>query len=253
MGSVPRGPFRLGGGEVDSASGDRAQWHGRFLFLSAVRDLKPAAMDSLAAEPLAAYLTAAAHLGRPAMPNGWDMLAAVADDDDEVGRALVPLREALDRWARRWGLREDWCLFTAFQTVAAWADNPRWRETRTWATAHAGWLATRDVERRFRFEHDGWEPTSDTCQEAEAAIRRAFDRELAAYLDRMDDLAKERGFVRTHEKRITEHYGWLVRVVVGRDSCGEIARELGKNRRTVEQAVNEAAELVGLSVIHPPN
>lgn len=254
MASVSRRTFRLGGGEFDHASGDQMRWDARRRFLNAIHSTKPAVLDSLAAEPLSAYIAAMDRLGRPTMPQSWDALTITVDTDDgERGAALAPLRDALATWIRRWALDEPWCLMTVMDTLGVWARVPSWLEAREWATAYAGFLPVRSEEQLFRFEHEGWAPTSDTRQEARASIRRAFERELAAYLDRIAELSAERGFVVTQAKRTDEHFSWLVRVIVDEDSCGEIAREIGKDRRTVEQAVNEAAELIDIPVPHRPN
>jgi len=114
-------------------------------------------------------------------------------------------------------------------------------------------LAVRSDERRFLFQHDGWEPTSDTRRQAEAGIRRAFERELTAYLDQIDVTATERCFALTPEKRTDAGFTWLARVIVDEDSRQEIANEVGKTRRAIEQAVRETAELVGIDAPHREN
>jgi len=114
-------------------------------------------------------------------------------------------------------------------------------------------LAVRSDERRFQFQHDGWEPTSDTRRQAEAGIRRAFERELTAYLDQIEVTATERGFALTPEKRTDAGFTWLARVIVDEASRQEIADEVGRTRRAVEQAVRETAELVGIDAPHREN
>ncbi len=247
MVSVSRRTFRLGGGEFDHSSGDQMRWDARRRFLNAVRATKPAVLDSLAAEPLSAYIAAMDRIGRLMMPQSWDALAMDAEDED-LGPALAPLRDAIAKWVKLWTLGEPWCLMTVIDTLDTWARVPAWLEAREWTTAYAGFLPLRSEERFFRFEHEGWEPTSDTRQEAEAGIRRAFERELTAYLEHIAELSAERSFVLTPAKRTDAGFEWLARVIVDEASCAEIAREIGKTRRAVEQAVTKTAELVNIPV-----
>ena len=254
MNKVVRQSYRLGFGEVDGAAGEQARFDARLRFLNAIRSVKPKVLDDLADKPLAAYRSAATAFGRHALPGCWDDLVVYADDE-EWAEVLGPLRDALDQWARRWNLFrcEPWCLAITLQTLDVWARSPAWLESREWASAYGGFLATRAEERRFRFEHEGWEPTSDTRRVAKAAIHRAFDRELDAYLDRIAALATERGFASTPTKRKDAGFEWLARFIVDKCSCGEIAREIGKTRRAVEIAVNEVALRAGVRVEHRPN
>ena len=134
-----------------------------------------------------------------------------------------------------------------------WARSPAWLESREWAHGHAGFLATRAEERAFRFEHECWNPNSDTRREAKASIRRAVERELDAYLDRIGALAAERGFVPTPVKKTATGFEWLARIIVDDCSCSAIARELSLSPRAVQIAVGEAAEQAGVAVKYPRN
>jgi hypothetical protein len=254
MAKIPSRPFRLGGGEVEHAFGEQSRTDARRRFLNAIRDLKPQVLEGLAGQPLAAYQSAVASLGHQAMPPTWDTLVVYADDED-WGETFVPLRDALDHWAHRWNLCQcgPWCLAITLQTLGIWTRFPSALERRDWEMAYGGVLATRREERLFRFEHEGWEPTSDTRREFKDAILRAAEREVDAYCDHVEALSRERGFVPTPTKRKDTDFAWLARVIVDERSCGEIARDVGKSRRRVEMAVDEAAQLVGVHVKHPPN
>ncbi len=254
MNKVPRQPYRLGFGEVDGAAGEQVRFDARLRFLNAIRAIKPEVLDDLAEEPLAAYRSATTAFSRHAMPNSWDSLVAYADDQ-ETSEVFVPLRDVLGKWARRWNLCqcEPWYLMVTLQTLDVWVHSTACLESREWASAYGGFLATRAEERMFRFEHEGWEPTSDTRREAEVSIRRGFERELSVYLDRISALAAERGFAPTPAKKTDAGFEWLAHVIVDERTCGEIAREIGKTRRAVEMAVDQAALLVGVHVEHPPN
>src|SRR5688572_19061280 len=104
-------------------------------------------LDDLADKPLTAYRPAAAAFGRHALPDSWDALVVYADEE-EWAEDLGPLRNALDQWARRWNLFkcEPWCLTITLQTLDVWARSPAWLESRQWASAFGGFLATRPDE-----------------------------------------------------------------------------------------------------------
>src|SRR5215213_8495216 len=146
MRKIPSQSFRVGYGEFEDAAGEQSGSDARGRLLNAIRSIKPQVLHDLADEPLAAYQSAAASLGREAMPYGWDKLVIDADDE-EWGQIFVPLRDALDRWFRRWNLRqcEPWCSAVALQTLDVWARYPAQLESRQWAYEHgpAGFIATR--------------------------------------------------------------------------------------------------------------
>jgi hypothetical protein len=150
MKKIPSQPFRLGFGEVEDAMRTQSGYDARSRLLSAIRSIKPQVLDDLAGEPLAAYQSATASFGRQGMPAGWgwDTLAIYADDE-EWGEIFVPLRDALDKWFRRWNLRqcEPWCSAVTLQTLDTWERSPAWLESRQWAHEYGGFLATRAEER----------------------------------------------------------------------------------------------------------
>src|SRR3712207_8856802 len=50
---------------------------------------------------------------------------------------------------------------------------------------------SREEERRFTFEHPGWEPTYDFRKSIKQEIQEAFNQQLEAYLDRIESRSEE--------------------------------------------------------------
>lgn len=286
MGSVakPR-PYRLGHGAYQWADGHAARADARRRFLAAVESIEPRVFAELAELPFAAFASAT-EIVDPGDLKDWgdviewrETLVALAAEEPsgqegadsarliEARRsegaereALSSLIEALGRWGKAWRLDDGWCLDWALDTIAQWHREPRWRDGRHLVgEPWGGVLLVGEEDRRFRFDHPGWEPTSDTRTEAAGWIRAAFERDLAAYLDRVEALATERGYIPTPEKRPRydptdadawrrrDPFAWLARVQIDDESCAAIGREAGISERAVQQEVDRLAALIGLA------
>lgn len=239
-------PIRLGMGEYQGADRESERADARNRFLRAVREDKPAVLESLADRPLAAFRQAADALASYRVPR-WSTLELLADDEDD-GPAFAPLRDAIKSWGIRWRLTDDWCLDQALATLEVWVRTPSYLEHREWAgIATAMFLPMGAEERRFSFEHEGWDSTSDTRKEAEAGIRAAFDRALVEYLGWVEARSEERKLIRTPEVRRADRFSWLVRMHFEDESGGEIARAEGLTESAVNQAVSGLACAIRLS------
>jgi hypothetical protein len=150
--------------------------------------------------------------------------------------------------------------------------------------------STWPTERTFRFEHPGWDPfaeewedrrvpatryggdgkgnaTRERCTQTiagrKAEIRARFERELEAYADRMEELARQQGGIPQEGKKnsLREHLGWVALYVIEGCTYEEVADlcRVGnpphpkKNEKhtgvpTVSRGVRSMGKVLGLRV-----
>jgi hypothetical protein len=175
------------------------------------------------------------------------------------GERVAELRESLLEWATAWRLEPEWCLEHALRTMYDWNQSPHDLEELMWQQGGGGWVApTKEDERRFVFEHPGWEPTYDHRKKIKEEITLAFKNRLEEYLDSIEALVSERGFVKTKSKNEREHFEWLACFQVKVMSYEEIRDAfrptadsgqqtyLSDDTKAVRKAVNELARFIGL-------
>ena len=160
-------------------------------------------------------------------------------------------------WSNQWHLNFEWITEAVLWLVHAWnEDVNEGREPRsTWALPARVYTTTQEADLTFR--HPGWLVGQDDRDEAAAAIREAFQTELIAYLDRLEKVAKERGYRQAHPSRAKpgdartggrdRHYIWLAMWQLGLASQAAIARASRVNRSTVERALRRVAKEVGIT------
>jgi hypothetical protein len=198
-------------GEYEPAGRKLSIGNARVAFLNAVSHHVPQVLVSLSEQPFTLYK----NIGSPYV-QWWEI---------KYGRvgANSGLRGSLVRWSNAWHLKPEWCLEFALRTMWEWNNFPPQREKLMWQQGGGGWVVpTREEERQFTFEHPGWEPTYDFRKSIKQEIQEAFNRQLEAYLDRIETLVKDRGFVKTKRKNEPEHFEWLACFQVKRMSYGEI-------------------------------
>lgn len=240
----PDREVRMGWGAFDLPDGGGITANVRERFFWAISRTAPCVLTDLSRGPLTAYSRCAATEERDDCDN-WQVILSA---DDEYLPALLPLRDALQSWAARWNLTPDWCIERALTTLTNWHQRGDAIDPGSgwcWA-AHATFTAIREVDRRFTFGHDGWDVQASTRVEAADAIRATFERDLKAYLDGMEDHARERGLVPTPAKRELAHFGWLARYQVLGESYTAIAKSVCHERKTVTDAVKAIAVMLAL-------
>ncbi|MDQ3805490.1 MAG: hypothetical protein M3416_16885 [Acidobacteriota bacterium] len=184
-------------GEYEPAHRELSIGNARVAFLNAVRRHIPEVLEELNGQPFECYK----NIGAP-FAQWWEI------KHGRVGRESS-LRASLFRWSKTWRLEPEWCLDHALRTLWEWHAFPSQREKLMWQQG-GGWMVpTNEEERRFTFEHPGWEPTHDFRKSIKREIQEAFNRQLEEYLDRMESLVKERGYVKTKQKNEPEHFEWL--------------------------------------------
>lgn len=174
-------------------------------------------------------------------------------------RPTALLCRSLLAWARKWHLEPEWCLDAAVSTMWDWSMLPSSLETLDWQQGEGGWMVpTHEEERRFVFEHAGWEPTYDYRAKIKQEIEQAFKKQLEDYLERIESLVEHRGYVRTKSKTKREHFEWLACFHVAEMSFEEIndkfrppngpdrLEHLSDDTKAIRKAVNEPARFISL-------
>lgn len=175
------------------------------------------------------------------------------------GERVAELRESLLGWASTWHLGPEWCLEHALSTMYDWTQAPGNLEELMWQQGGGSWMVpTKAEERRFVFEHPGWEPTHEFRKKIKEEIIRAFNERLEEYLDSIEAMVSERGFVKTKRKNEREHFEWLACFQVKGMSYEEIKESfrsgadagsrtyLSDDTKVIRKAVNELARFIGL-------
>lgn len=192
---------------------------------------------------------------------------------------LLPLREALEAWAKTKHVSEPWVLEEALSQLDVWRQCPTFAylaspwprkldaepepDRLDWGVLSGGgwWSPLRPDECRFMFKHAGWDPTCTPRGDAEAAIRAAFELQLREHLDAVESrLAGTCGFEKADGYRnLQNHVLWLVRYQVLRETWPAIAATAGRELTTgrtapvskdfVARRVRELADLLGLRLV----
>lgn len=185
-------------GEFEPAHRELSIGNARVAFLNAVRLHVPEVLEQLSGQPFEFYK----NIGAPFV-QWWEVKYG------RVGRG-TGLRGSLAMWSHAWHLKPDWCLDSVLKTFWEWHNFPPQREKLMWQQGGGGWMVpTNEEERRFVFEHPGWEPTYSLRKKIKAEMLGAFNEHLEEYLDRIESLVSKRGFVRTKSKNEPEHFEWL--------------------------------------------
>lgn len=241
---------RLGSGGFAWPDSDDSRQVGRSLFLEEVRRREPGVLANLA-----------------------DMAGL-----DERGRfePSTVSRAALEEWGKRWNLSDRWCLDIADATVKTWqgptgdllhepfpVGQGPFRD-RNAVVAALDWLYPVAVEANpldddeeripaLDAEVMSWNPRHESWEQAETRMTAAFHRHIRAHRDQIQALAETAGLERT-TSRTARHFRWLAMYQVQRLPKGErfSYRTLAKVERvemqSIEQALKETAELIGLTL-----
>ena len=217
----------------------------RVVFLNAVRKYIPEVLRQLSGQPFEHYN----RIGAPHL-EWWQV---------KHHNRNIALRRSLLDWARVWHLEAEWCLQHALTTMLHWHHFPPELKKLEWQQGGGGWVvSTNEEERRFLFKHEGWEPTYAYRRTIKQEIRRAFNQHLDEYLDRIESLAQERGYVKTKTKNEREHFEWLACFQVKGMSYSEIKDTfrpqtistektyLSDDTKAIRKAINDVAKYIGL-------
>lgn len=97
-----------------------------------------------------------------------------------------------------------------------------------------------------------WEPTREPRGAARARIIATLTALLDADLDVVESAYRNQGYQSAPEKRSLEHFEWLARYQLKRETMEEIARGAGVAEQSVSEAINSVKDLLGLA-LRPPS
>jgi hypothetical protein len=165
----------------------------------------------------------------------------------------VPVKDkrGLSAWAKRWHLTDQWCVLLARDTARWWTSHP---SAEGWEFEHqsifAGSFPFTIEPLRFReFYHD---PTWRRRKDFEKYVHEQVRQALKDYCDRIERGALAAGLKRAPRRRELEHFDWIVRYQIKRESFASIARngsyKFMGGRQTVRKAIVELAEYLELTL-----
>jgi hypothetical protein len=238
---------RLFWGEYEPRDRELSVGVARVAFLNAVRLHIPEVLKQLSEQPFERYN----NLGAPHL-EWWQVKHHYRN---------ISLRRSLFEWSVVWHLEEEWCLEHALTTMWHWHHYQPDLENLIWQQGGGSWMVpTNESERRFMFEHPGWEPTYDYRKTIKQEILMAFNQHLDEYLDRMESLVEERGYVKSKRKNEREHFEWLACFQVKGMSYAEIKDKfksqtnskektyLSDDTKAIRKAINDLAKYIGLQL-----
>lgn len=197
--------MRLGGGEYDGK--EMGKWEARCLFLGAIEKVAPHVLQDL----------------------------------KELSG------DSLEAWAEKYNLTNNWIINTARDTLKMWDDFPELTEgPLEWIYPSSSyWLPIDKKTRRISYNHSGWDPAGETRASFKERTMNNFEKYLEKYMDSLEGLTQEKGYIKSKEKYTAMHFEWLVEYQVNNKSFSSIGHE---SRKNVEARVKEAAELCGIKL-----
>lgn len=186
-----------------------------------------------------------------------------ADDGGSIAAFKVSLLE----WSHEHNLNEMWCRERAYATLDLWCYSPGCRKARIWQEEPAYRPIMRVGYRGYRpnfdfvFKHEMFYPREGFRQQVKQRILKACEEQLNAFLDQREQAAREGKMVATQQRRVEEHFEWLVLRQVKKPymTCKqifELYQDQSKSQemprlvttvRAVEKAVKELADFIGLT------
>lgn len=184
--------------------------------------------------------------------------------------SIAAFKASLFEWSRRHNLNDMWCRERAYETLDLWSHIPAcrkahlWQDESAWQTimpqvASGGGRTNFD----FVFSYNTLYPREGFRRDVKQRILEACEKELDAFLDKREQMAREGGMVATPQKHAQEHFEWLVRRQVQGMTCQaifDLYQEQVKSMRgtqaiprsfgtvrAVEKAVKELADFIGLT------
>jgi hypothetical protein len=226
--------MRLGSGDYQDVDKSISRTAGQVFFLEALDMCVPKVRRDLVEDEPRQIFKEMLHKG--SMPSLiWSDLAS--DPRSE------PLRQAIEKWADNYHLKDEWCKQEALLALWGGGEWRRWRAIKEFTT---------EEERMFFFMHLGGDLAYLTRAEIKKLITRYFEKQLDSYLDRLEALTLERGGQPTPEKYDVTHFNILVRRQVEWRSYIDLQIKFGYSIAMLRQIVSKTSRLIGLTLIQPP-
>jgi hypothetical protein len=267
-----RQSFRLGGGEYERppepveisvpvirgereplriALGDRERTslqHGRRLFFAACREATSEFVEHLetaCAAPLKAVGRGASGATRvstllrerPVLVGRLGLVDRLRYSERpwllvKVDNRYRRLREALEAWAKRFNLRDEWLMDLALGHLCPlpWNEEPL--------------FSLPAVKSAVRLSLIPWDPSIETRTQARARMQAIVEQ----HLDQVEEGAKAQGLELTPERRQVRHFHWLAGYQTSGWSQNRIAEAARRDRAGVVRAIHDLADFLGLTL-----
>lgn len=180
-------------------------------------------------EPIDAVFTWISSLGIPSEPVIQLVIETLADWKDYERRGIVSRAEG-------WGTRVDYFADPD-------RDQKEWDLDIRIAGVEASLGTLPDFELLIRRACD---PLQETWSQAKARIREAFEAKLVDFRREVEAMAESLGAKVPLKRSSRDHFRWLVSYQIDGLSYKKIATKDGKDRKTVSEGIESAAELIEL-------
>lgn len=228
--------------------------------LSAFQRIEPEGLRSLREQVFPLYLAARPEIlasGPEKTPHGEDPFEWAVRHYRSRSARSVPARFALRRaftaWAARWDFKDAWMLDAARETLRLWSQSPTSAERLEWQSVSTGLFkrpATSD-ERRLAVLHvSEFRQEQETPDEYGARVKAALSAEVDAFVVGQKTMLKDAAWPSVSTKR-PEHFDWLARYHLKRESLTEIAASVRTTPPAVLKAIHEIARLTGFTLRKP--
>lgn len=175
--------------------------------------------------------------------------------DNHLRESISELTAALDEWARRWNLNEEWCLQRAYDALRWWTRHGR-VDAVLWAGAVWGGAVIAPPNPPPPLEelpeyHPLFTFRENYLQSIRASgARHGLLKVAAQYCEQVEDCYEAAGYVRCkadEKRRLDQHLEWTVRFQLtgeGLDNIAQTADEIEKS--TVLRAVYDLLRMIDL-------
>lgn len=231
----------------------------RTIFLELVERLAPQVFDELREAVLPVYRRARPRLSLPfyegeRVVNGWSTLKSpfrvtIAGFEQPEEPERAELVAALQRWASKYHLAENWVFDRALTALDAWD----WEEPSSTVglRIRMGLFPVPRAVPPVEMSLPGWDPTTETRASYQRRVQRVFVDKLREHVDAGEAEASANGWRRVGGRQsgdatLERRFKLLVRWQVQRWSYEQVAKESRMTRPNVRTELVLAASHIGL-------
>ena len=172
------------------------------------------------------------------------------------GQTAFRLMDAFREWAWKWHLpwvSSGWFMDYVLQTLYSWCENDSITGIDWEYNLKGIRVVEMDPDESFNFWFPPCDLRTEKWGEYERRLRQAFDIAKRQYEARIYELATQSKQNLALSKYSENHYEWLTRFQVQEWSKNRIAQYYTVDRKTVREAINSTAALIGLDLRNPQN
>jgi hypothetical protein len=154
------------------------------------------------------------------------------------------LRSALEKWGKRWNLRDEWCFNSALEALS-------FSKRRQVEWGEFSWLYASVGRRYFDLRIDGFDPYLEPVKDFKARAWKSFEAALKEHIEQaLTEAVGELPPARIRAAPNPDHLAWLVRRHVLGHKFATIQADYPhlKTPKAIEQGVKRTAALIGLTL-----